>query len=104
MAPVTSSSCPVSTVLPPVVMRSVLSLLILYFILFQNGKMAPVTSSGCPLTTVLPPVAPIPCSRTRLTSLSSSKAVKMDEMKLVITKLTSKNTFILNSYCNERNK
>ncbi len=49
--------------------------------------MAPVTSSGCPVNTVLPPVAPIPCSRTRLTSLSSSKAVKMDEMKLVRTRL-----------------
>jgi hypothetical protein len=86
MAPVTSSSCPVSTVLPPVVMLSVLSLLILFNFLFQNEKMAPVTSSNCPVNTVLPPVAPIPCSRTRLTSLSSSKAVKMDEMKLVRTK------------------
>jgi hypothetical protein len=86
MAPVTNSVCLVSTVLPPVVMLSVLSGLTL-LLFFQNGKMAPVTSSGCPVNTVLPPVAPIPCSRTRLTSLSSSKAGKMDEMKLVRTRL-----------------
>lgn len=66
--------------------------------------MPPVaTIASCPVNTAaaaadattsagLPPVAPIPCSRTRLTSLSSSKA-KMEEMKLVRPDLPSRCTW-----------
>ena len=53
--------------------------------------MAPIPTASCPLTGTagFPPVAPIPCSRTRLTSLSSNK-IKTEEMKLVRIKIFQK--------------